>query len=91
MNDKPKYKHQDKKHFSECHERWMERRNRKTEEDGYKDEWWAEQCFSCKYFIPLSGAFANDYGACSNKKSPFDKQVMFEHDGCEFHQSIEDY
>ena len=37
----------------------------------------------------FSGVFADDYGGCSNQRSPFDKQVMFEHDGCEFHELSE--
>ena len=56
-----------------------------------KEIWGIQQCFNCCYFIPLSGAFQNDYGGCTNKKSPFDKQVMFEHDGCDFHEPVEDY
>jgi hypothetical protein len=73
----------DHTHFRACHERWMEKRNRKQEEPGYKDEWYAEQCGMCKYFAPLSGAFAEDYGVCSNSSSEFDGFVRFEHDGCD--------
>ena len=73
----------DREHFQTCHERWAEKRNRNIDSPDYKDEWYEEQCFDCKYFIPLTGIFADDYGACTNEHSPFDKQVMFEHDGCE--------
>ena len=69
-------------HFRNCHERWMDRRNRIVEAEDYKDEWFDEQCLFCKYFIPLIGIFVDDYGACSNPASPFDGIVRFEHDGC---------
>ena len=70
-------------HFRSCHLRWSQRMNRDTDAPGYKDEWYSEQCLFCRYLIPLSGAFAEDYGACSNEASPFDGKVMFEHDGCD--------
>jgi hypothetical protein len=73
----------DTSHFQSCHKRWTERRNRKQESPDYKDEWYQEQCFACKFYVALVGAFVEDYGACTNENSPFDKQVMFEHDGCE--------
>ena len=74
---------EDRSHFKACHERWMEKRNRKQEEPDYKDEWYGEQCGMCEYFIWLSGAFAEDYGTCSNSSSKFDGLVRFEHDGCD--------
>ena len=77
----------DPKHFQGTHERWNDRRNRRVESDGYREEWYREQCGSCKYWIPLTGVFAADYGGCSNPASMFDKQVMFEHDGCPAHES----
>jgi len=48
------------------------------------------QCGQCRYYIPLYGKFKSDYGACSNSKSPFDQKVMFEHDGCEYFEPVED-
>jgi hypothetical protein len=57
------------------HERWTERRNRK--------EWQADQCFICRFFIPLEPPLGHDYGACTNALSPFDGRVMFEHDACD--------
>ena len=69
-------------HFKECHERWMERRNRIVESPEYLDQWLDEQCMFCQYYIPLTGAFMEDYGACSNALSPLDGTVRFEHDGC---------
>lgn len=70
-------------HFKTSHTRWMERRNRRAESPEYKDEWLSKQCLECRYYIPLIGAFTEDYGACSNSRSPFDGTVRFEHDGCE--------
>jgi Protein of unknown function (DUF3027) len=73
---------EDLTHFCACHKRWADRRNRRQEAPGYRDEWYAEQCLFCRYWVPLIGAFADDYGACSNPRSPFDATVRFEHDGC---------
>lgn len=73
-------------HFRRAHERWTQRANRVVGSDDYRDEWYAEQCGSCRYWLPLTGAFSHDYGGCSNPASPFDKVVMFEHDGCEAHE-----
>jgi hypothetical protein len=69
-------------HLNACHERWMERRNRKTESPEYQDDWLAEQCLFCRYYIPLVGIFMEDYEVCSNANSPSDGLVRFEHDGC---------
>jgi hypothetical protein len=80
----------DAEHRQACHDRWMELRNRRQEEQSYKDEWYAEQCGSCRFFVPLQGLFSADWGGCSNAKSPFDGRVMFEHDGCEFFELSED-
>ncbi|HMT08819.1 MAG TPA: DUF3027 domain-containing protein, partial [Pyrinomonadaceae bacterium] len=71
--------------FRETHLRWMGKLNRNMQSDLYQDEWGLEQCFNCKFFVPLTNPFGDDYGACRNASSPFDKTVMFEHDGCEFH------
>ena len=69
--------------FKIIHERWMGKRNRKQESESYKDEWYSQQCFMCKYFIYLSGRMGGDYGACSNPRSDYDGCVRFEHDGCD--------
>jgi hypothetical protein len=71
-------------HFEDSHRRWLRRLNRNMTDPSYKDEWAYEQCFSCIYFVPLTGRFKSDYGACTNPKSPFDGRVMFEHDGCDY-------
>ena len=70
-------------HFRICHARWMKERHRRVEDIDYPETWYRQQCMFCKFFIPLSGVFMDDYGACSNPDAPFDKRVMFEHDGCE--------
>lgn len=74
-----------RQHFRETHTRWYGRRNRLVESDGYQDEWFEEQCGSCRFWVPLSGVFRHDYGGCTNPLSLFDKNVMFEHDGCPEH------
>ncbi len=68
---------------SRIHERWLALRNRHQEADTYREEWWGQQCGSCVWWIPLSGALGHDYGACANARSEFDGSVRFEHDGCE--------
>jgi len=77
----------DAEHFRTTHVRWMDRRNRKNEQEGYLDQWWDEQCGGCSFWVPLGGVFGGDYGVCSNLGSPFDGLVRFEHDGCEHYES----
>jgi hypothetical protein len=67
---------------TECHKRWILRRNRREELPGFRDEWYKSQCLFCRFYIPLAGEFIDDWGVCSNPDSPFDRRVMFEHDGC---------
>jgi len=57
----------------------------------YKDEWYGEQCLHCRFFIPLSGVFIEDWGACSNPKSKFDGAVRFEHDGCKEFEMVDSW
>jgi hypothetical protein len=64
------------------HQRWIKRRNRKTEDPSHEESWFYEQCGACRFWIPLAGKMGFDWGACANPRSPFDGQVKFEHDGC---------
>lgn len=64
------------------HDRWRERKNRDQDDPAYRDEWYSEQCGACRHWLPLRGALGDDYGGCTSARSPCDKQVMFEHDGC---------
>ena len=80
----------DETHARECHERWIEKRNRSTGAADCQDEWYAEQCGGCAYYIRLRGALESDWGVCSNERSRFDRSVMFEHDGCESFEQAED-
>jgi hypothetical protein len=75
--DKPAYRISQR-----VHERWLARRARRTDDPGYLDEWYREQCGSCRRWIPLSAPAGLDWGACTHEKSDFDGQVRFEHDGC---------
>jgi DUF3027 family protein len=79
----PRHRGLELEHALECHDRWMERRSRKTEAADYQEGWSSQQCGGCSYFIPLMGQLSEDWGACTNTRSPFDKTVMFEHDGCQ--------
>ncbi len=73
----------DSRHLALCHKRWTASLNRDLDDPGYKEEWLTQQCLCCIFYIPLTGAFKDDWGACTNELSPFDRQLMFEHDGCE--------
>jgi DUF3027 family protein len=64
-------------HAAECHERWLRRSD--YLERGPR---WRGECLWCRFYIPLAGALADDWGVCSNPASPNDGRVMFEHDGC---------
>ena len=74
--------HDERVHTDRCHERWLSRRNRRMEDPEYRDQWRAEQCGRCCYWIMLAGTLATDWGVCSNSESEFDGIVRFEHDGC---------
>ncbi len=69
-------------HFLSCHERWIKRGLRINQVPKSAD-WEDQQCMNCKYFVPLVGAFGEDYGVCSNEQSIADGTVRFEHDGCD--------
>jgi Protein of unknown function (DUF3027) len=82
----------DEHHINTTHERWIQKRNRNPSSPDYQwDKWAGQQCLTCRYYIPLSGSFGADYGACSNAASPFDGTVRFEHDGCDEYSENEDY
>ena len=84
----------DRTHFHQTHKRWISKyprnRSRTSPEYEYKDEWLNEQCFTCQYYITLSGQFQFDWGVCSNPSSDLDGKIMFEHDGCEHHSFAAD-
>jgi hypothetical protein len=69
--------------LSQIHTRWVARRNRDTARADYREEWYDEQCGSCRFWFPLAGQLGADHGACANPRSPFDGRVQFEHDGCD--------
>ena len=64
------------------HERWRDDRHR-APGPGYRDEWYERQCGGCLHYRPLAGELGLDWGACTNGRSPCDRRVMFEHDGCD--------
>ena len=69
--------------MDEIHDRWIQRRFRRTDDPEYRENWYDEQCGGCTFWIPLSGELGTDYGVCADVKSPFDGTVRFEHDGCD--------
>ena len=90
MSDMTEARHA-KGHKSITGSRWMELRNRRQEGAAYRDEWYAEQCGMCEYWIPLAGVWGLDWGGCSNPRSPFDGTIRTEHDGCDEFSSANDW
>jgi hypothetical protein len=84
-----KHKATDKDHVRVCHERWIQKSHRDLKSEP-SEEWLSTQCLTCAYFIPLAGAFSEDWGVCSNLRSPRDGLATFEHDGCEAHEEAEE-
>jgi Protein of unknown function (DUF3027) len=73
----------DPAHAKGTHERWLERRSRRQDQPDYRDEWQAQQCGGCTFWVPLAGTWGLDYGVSTHPASPFDGRAQFEHDGCE--------
>ncbi|HEY3323497.1 MAG TPA: DUF3027 domain-containing protein [Planctomycetota bacterium] len=73
---------EDDTHTDRCHERWIKRLNRDMHSPDYKEEWSAQQCCKCRFYLRLAGKLSPDWGVCSNPDSACDRTVMFEHDGC---------
>ena len=73
----------DREHNDACHERWLRARNRSTDQPGYQDGWFDEQCGGCWFWVALSGEMGRDWGVCTRSDSAFDGRARFEHDGCE--------
>lgn len=46
------------------------------------DDWGPDCSCGCKYFLPLRGALAADWGVCANLQSPRSSLLTFEHMGC---------
>jgi hypothetical protein len=65
------------------HNRWRRRRLRNMDDAAYRDDWYAEQCGGCRFWIALTGVLGGDYGGCANPASVRDGFVQFEHDGCD--------
>lgn len=74
---------EDLDHFRETHARWQRNVGLEIDSDEVTDGERRRQCFACRYYLPLTGAFAEDWGVCSNASSPRDGRATFEHDGCE--------
>lgn len=81
----------DPDHRDATHQRWVAHRNRDTASPEYEEAWYAQQCGGCWFYVPLAGGYGYDWGACTNAESSFDGRLMFEHDGCERHQSAGDW
>lgn len=42
-----------------------------------------KRCFTCAYFIPMVGVFAEEAGACTHERSPCDGRLTARQDGCD--------
>jgi hypothetical protein len=73
-------------HARATHERWRHLTHRDLAVEPGLD-----QCGICRFWAPLSGALGTDYGACTNDRSPCDRVVMFEHDGCDEHEAADEW
>ncbi|MEU5120336.1 DUF3027 domain-containing protein [Streptomyces asoensis] len=73
----------DREHNDACHERWSRVQNRRTDQPGYQDGWFDEQCGGCRFWVALNGELGQDWGVCTGPGSTFDGRVRFEHDGCD--------
>ncbi len=76
----------DRPHLDACHDRWIMRRHNlspETDDETLPASWFASQCGGCRFYLPLTGLFASDWGVCSQETSVKDGQVVFEHDGCD--------
>ncbi len=71
-------KTKDKQHLAATAKRWTLRLNRDMASPVYKEAWRGQQCLFCQFYDPLSSAMGQDFGACTNALSPFDRTVMFE-------------
>ncbi|MCP3879035.1 MAG: DUF3027 domain-containing protein [Sulfitobacter sp.] len=49
----------------------------------------SSQCGICRYWIPLTGTWGADWGACSNPVASHDQSVVFEHFGCVDHEQAD--
>lgn len=79
-----KHKADDTQHFERCHERWIKLAGHDLQ------QWREDQCQTCIYYIPLTGLFTSDWGACTNRHSPHDGTVKFEHGGCDQHERADE-
>jgi len=93
MKPKKKFLLNDNDHTRATHYRWLREKlpmNRKPDSPDYKEEWRHEPCFLCIYYVALKGNLGFDWGVCTNPKSPLDSRVMFEHDGCDHFEIVDD-
>ena len=79
-------------HLNTTHERWIKLLNRPLPPVGEEwPDWTNDQCGACRFYVPLQGVFASDWGVCTNASSKLDGHAMFEHDGCESYSGASDW
>jgi len=72
----------DRRRQHQIHYRWVKsipkipEKNKKKYERG-------EQCLHCRSYVPLEWPLGSDWGGCTNSRSEFDGNLVFEHFTCE--------
>jgi hypothetical protein len=93
MNKPKKFLLDDREHANQTHYRWHQLNTDegiKAYIQGKDDQAMALECFACQYYVFLQGKFSKDWGVCSNPASPYDRHLMYEHHGCEYHSQVDD-
>ena len=47
-----------------------------------ENDWGPDCSCGCRFFVPLNGTLASDWGACGNPASPRAGLLTWEHQGC---------
>lgn len=47
-----------------------------------ENDWGPDCSCGCRFFVPLAGALASDWGVCRNPASPRAGLLTWEHQGC---------
>lgn len=62
------------------------------DDEGFVTKWrtdgreasYCTQCGFCQYYIPIEGDIGRDWGVCTNARSQYDRQAVFEHGTCKY-------
>lgn len=86
-NDPPWGKPMSAEQYVAAHEAWAERLVVRFGGISARNdrEYYENQCGGCRFYMPIEGASAADWGACGNPASDRIGSVVFEHHGCPQH------